>query len=502
MLVRVVSLTCGIASQNYRRKFTNPCHTSRTFGHEWRAFVWGGSVWGRENGMATSRRCIAAGAWLLAAGLLSGSGAAMAFADAGSHAGKHANSASEAKRHAASSEGGTKHDATAATGGEARSAHQKAATTHGVDPVSEPTTQITRSATTQMSAREIVADAGPTNDDMEPSGDPTPPTGTAPTDEVASSPTPDDPPPTQTPPPPTDVAPPTDDASEPDTSAATVPAFPTYDASALGSDQVPSASNTASSDTTAGSTAPDLGQQDASQPPLPPDPAPPTPDVTTVSEAELTPPTDTVAPPTQVPAAPEEDAAVAAVQRATEDENNRRRSAGLDERGLSPLQILRLLTRTSGSAFAGGTTANPTLLDVSDEMPWGGAASAYGTNAAPAGTSSRSTAAQGPNGAMSAGLQTFLYTYGQIVVVAVSLSAMFVAALPGLAGLVLPAAAGMHIGYRQAKAGRTVRNSGIARLAAPGPIGVVRSGSLIALRRPSRRLPPANSEGRAQQEVA
>jgi hypothetical protein len=465
--------------------------------------------------MSSRRRCVAAGAWLLAAGLLSGSGAAVAFADVGSHHTKHGNGASEAKRHAPGGDGGTEQDATAATRSEARSPHRKAATRGvderharlGDDPDSKPTTQITRSATTQMSARAMDADATPTNEDTEPAGDPTPPTGTAPTDEVASSPTPDDP--TQTAPPSTDVAPATDDASAPDTSAATVPVWPTFDVPVLGGyDQVPSASDTASSDTgssdtgssdtTAGSTAPDLEQQDASQPS--PDPAPPAPEVTTVSQEEVASPTDTVAPPTQVPATTEEEAAVAEAQRVTDEENNRRRSAGLDQRGLSPLQILRLLTRTSGSAFA-GSAAGATLLDGSGETLRGGAASAYGTNAAPAGTSSRSMAAREPNAAMPEGLQTFLYTCGQIVV-AVSLSAMLLAALPGLAGLVIPAAAGVHIGYRQAKAGRAVRNSGIAHLAAPGPIGVVRSGSLIALRSPSRRLPPARIEALAQQEVA
>jgi hypothetical protein len=455
--------------------------------------------------MTSSHRCVAAGAWLLVAGLLSGSGAAVAFADAGSHPDKRAHSSSEAKHHPAKSERGTKPDATAATRGEARSARQKAAT-GGADeqpaglgdaPDSKPTTRITRSATTQMSAGEVDADVASTKDDTEPSSDPTPPTGTAPTAEVASSPTPDDPPPTESAPPPTD------DASASDTIAAPVLVLPTYDASALGSDQVASASDTASSDTTAGATATATApaQPDASQPAPSPDPAPPTAEVTTVAQEEVTSPTETVAPPTEVPAVPEEDAAVAAVEPATEDESNRRRSAGLDERGLSPLQILRLLTRTSGSSFAGGTTADPTILDGSNQIRWGGAASAYGTNAASAGTSSTSTAAREPNAAMPEGLQTFLHTYGRLVV-AVSLSAMVLAALPGLAGLVIPAAAGVHIGYRQAKAGRAVRASGIAHLAVSGPIGVVRSGSLIALRPPSRRLPPASIENRAHQEVA
>ncbi|WP_319446743.1 MULTISPECIES: hypothetical protein [unclassified Mycobacterium] len=456
--------------------------------------------------MTSSQRCVAAGAWLLVAGLLSGSGAAVAFADPGSHHGKHSHSASEAKRHAAKSERGTKRDTTSATGGEARETHQDAATTSGVDErparrwsghlVNKPTTRITRSATTQVSASAVVADTALINDDTAPANDPTPPTGNAAADEVASSPMPDDPPSTQP------AAPPTDDTSAPDTIAATVVVLPTYDASAPTSDQVASASATASSDTTAGATTPAPAQQDASQSTPTPDPTP-TAEVTAVSQTEVATPTDTVAPPTEVPAAPEEEAAaVAAIEPAVEDENNRRRAAGLDERGLSPLQLLGLLTRTSGSSIGSGATANFTLLDGSDQIRWGGAASAYGTNAASAGTSPTSTAARTPNAAMPKGLQTFLYTCGPLVV-AVSLSAMVLAALPGLAGLIIPTAAGMHIGYRQAKAVRAVRSSGIAHLAASGPIGVVRSGSLIALRPPSRRLPPPSIDDRAhQQEVA
>jgi hypothetical protein len=82
---------------------------------------------------------------------------------------------------------------------------------------------------------------------------------------------------------------------------------------------------------------------------------------------------------------------------------------------------------------------------------------------------------------MSEGLRLFLHSYGQLIVAA-SLSAMVAAALPGLAGMVIPAVAGMRIGYRQAKAGRAIRTSGIARFAASGPVGVIRSGSMVAVR--------------------
>jgi hypothetical protein len=42
--------------------------------------------------------------------------------------------------------------------------------------------------------------------------------------------------------------------------------------------------------------------------------------------------------------------------------------------------------------------------------------------------------------------------------------------------------AGVRIGYRQAKAGFALRAAGIARFAGPGPLGVVRSGSLVVVR--------------------
>jgi hypothetical protein len=55
-------------------------------------------------------------------------------------------------------------------------------------------------------------------------------------------------------------------------------------------------------------------------------------------------------------------------------------------------------------------------------------------------------------------------------------------ALPGVGGLLIVCAAGIRIGYRQAKTSLMLRASGIARFAGSGPLGVVRSGTLIALR--------------------
>ena len=67
-------------------------------------------------------------------------------------------------------------------------------------------------------------------------------------------------------------------------------------------------------------------------------------------------------------------------------------------------------------------------------------------------------------------------------VLPISLAALAALALPGTGGLTILTAAGVGVGYRQAKAGSAVRTAGIARFAGPGPLGVVRSGSLIVVR--------------------
>lgn len=73
------------------------------------------------------------------------------------------------------------------------------------------------------------------------------------------------------------------------------------------------------------------------------------------------------------------------------------------------------------------------------------------------------------------------------VLVPASLTALAAIAVPGIGGLLIVCAAGVRVGYRQAKAGLALRASGIARFAGPGPMGVVRSGSLIALHTPRLR---------------
>jgi hypothetical protein len=68
------------------------------------------------------------------------------------------------------------------------------------------------------------------------------------------------------------------------------------------------------------------------------------------------------------------------------------------------------------------------------------------------------------------------------ILVPVSLWTLVTAVLPGLGGLVIMSGAGVRIGYNQAKAGVMLRTSGLMRLAGQGPIGVVVSGSMVAIR--------------------
>lgn len=72
-------------------------------------------------------------------------------------------------------------------------------------------------------------------------------------------------------------------------------------------------------------------------------------------------------------------------------------------------------------------------------------------------------------------------------VATVSLTALAAVALPGILGLLTTCAAGIRVGYRQAKAGAALPQTAIARFVGSGPIGVVRSSSQVAMRsRPSR----------------
>jgi hypothetical protein len=87
-----------------------------------------------------------------------------------------------------------------------------------------------------------------------------------------------------------------------------------------------------------------------------------------------------------------------------------------------------------------------------------------------------------PNGALQMGLRSFVPHAFSDIPRAASLWALAAVALPGIGGLVILTLAGVRIGYRQAKAGFALRAAGIARFAGPGPLGVVRSGSLVVVR--------------------
>lgn len=96
------------------------------------------------------------------------------------------------------------------------------------------------------------------------------------------------------------------------------------------------------------------------------------------------------------------------------------------------------------------------------------------------------TVASAPETVNSPAAKSFLDHVVSAVLVPASLTALAALALPGVAGLLIIVAAGIRLGYRQAKAAFAVRASGIARFAGPGPLGVVRSGTLITLRQRAR----------------
>jgi hypothetical protein len=67
-------------------------------------------------------------------------------------------------------------------------------------------------------------------------------------------------------------------------------------------------------------------------------------------------------------------------------------------------------------------------------------------------------------------------------VATVSLTALAAVALPGLLGLLTTCAAGIRVGYRQAKAASMLPHTAISRFVGSGPIGVVRSSSQVEMR--------------------
>jgi hypothetical protein len=96
-----------------------------------------------------------------------------------------------------------------------------------------------------------------------------------------------------------------------------------------------------------------------------------------------------------------------------------------------------------------------------------------------------------PSGSGPPATRSLLENVVKAVLVPASLTALAALALPGIAGLLVICAAGMRVGYRQAKAVFVLRASGIARFAGSGPLGVVRSGSLVSLHSRTPRAPHA-----------
>jgi hypothetical protein len=417
----------------------------------------------------TSHWRIAAGAWLLAVSLVLSAGAAAAFADPGSDATKDADGASTA------SSAAVKEDAPAAVGAEKQLPHpagsESTATPDRRDVRAEPPAPHTQTSPGRVGWRE---DSAAPDGEPAPNADPGPTADTAPQSEAGQ---------TNGPVPPSDAAPTSDPAAAsdpppptPTTVEAVAPAAPSHDPA------VPVA------------TAADP------EPPAPTAVTDPSGQVELVTNQDAPSPTETVAVPavvtpsedpvtstevetvTQLAAdtAPSLGTAVTEAQPMTDVVNAKRRSPSLRTVALSPLHNLRFLSGTSGRGWAGSVTADPSEAQTAITAP--SAIMASGTTAALAEAASTSMAARvAPKAELPEGLRVFLRSYGQLIIAA-SLSAMAAAALPGLAGIVIPTLAAVRIGYRQAKAGQTLRASGIARFSGSGPLGVVRSGSVVAVR--------------------
>jgi hypothetical protein len=127
------------------------------------------------------------------------------------------------------------------------------------------------------------------------------------------------------------------------------------------------------------------------------------------------------------------------------------------------------------STVHGGTSSvGETVLDQIDNLEQTTQASSSSPASSRVAITSSATAPRNFTGLVQHALDTIASSPSLIV--------LTVAALPGLGGFIIIIGAGMRIGYRQAKFGFAMRSSDLARYVRPGPLGVVRSGSLIALR--------------------
>jgi hypothetical protein len=160
------------------------------------------------------------------------------------------------------------------------------------------------------------------------------------------------------------------------------------------------------------------------------------------------------------------------------------RGAGFD---VGPIAVVDVLMPPSGMPVWTQVVPSTGIWSAHGDvsaLAAGGGIAAAGLSKEP---SISRTAPLATQGAAPTGVLPALEHAVAALLVPISLSTLAALALPGLGGLLIVCAAGIRIGYRQAKAGLMLRASGIARFAGSRPLGVVRTGSLIALRpRPVR----------------
>lgn len=446
-----------------------------------------------------------------------GIGGAPAFAETDTHGTKDGDHSSASSGESSATAGGagqgsdrTKRHAPTESGTEATTAHESATTSTeeqqpGTDtghesstesaleehqPTEAPTTVVTRTVTGEIGTDDgtteengttqddgTTQDVGTTQDDGTDEGAGS--TGTGADETQVSTyalqpPTPEAPT-TDTPPtvsPPTDTPLSNETPSGSDTAASTSAPTPSETPAPVAGPNVVEDASTGNDTTATGSSNTESTAPDATAPD-------PVPDLVTVLEDVLTVPTvDVVEPPT----VGQEVTLLAASTNGVDE----RRTPGRGP-ALSPLQILRLFAQSPGTPVPGKVADVPTLLDASPRALSEGPILAFGGGGTPRSPAPTPPAVElAPATALLEGIQMFLHDNAPIIV-AVSLSAMFAAALPGLVGIIIPAVAGVSIGYRQAKALRTLRASGIGHLAMTGPLGVVRTGSLVSIGRQRRR---------------
>ena len=125
-------------------------------------------------------------------------------------------------------------------------------------------------------------------------------------------------------------------------------------------------------------------------------------------------------------------------------------------------------------------TAEPGTVAASDALPATAMPAAVTASGVSQGVSTSGLPLLGHTRSGSTGVLSTVERVIGAFVASISITALAAFALPGLSALLAACAAGTGIGYRQARAGATLP-SVTARFVGSGPLGVVRSGSLIQL---------------------